>query len=164
MLYPLMIMMAAGAADPQPLAPLKACAQITDSTRRLACYDRAAPILVAASDQKQVVVITRDEVKRTRRTLFGLPLPDLGIFGSARDDGKDDTEQLTEIQSTVASARPVAYGRWMVTLAEGGVWETTDASTTMFIRAGQTVSIKATAFAFRARFGNDSWVRVKRLR
>jgi hypothetical protein len=142
---------------------LETCARISEAEGRLTCYDREARILIVASQRKQVVVITREELKRTRRTLFGLPVPDLGIFGSSAD-GKDKTEQLTEIESTVTSARPSAYGRWTFTLADGGLWETTDASTTMFVRSGQKVSIKATAFAFRARFGNDSWVRVKRVR
>ena len=146
-----------------PLAELQRCAQITDSTRRLACYDREAPILIAASDKKQVVVMSREDIKRTRRTLFGLPLPDLGIFGGSSDSASSD-DRLVEITTTVATAREASYGRWAFTVAEGDVWETTDPSTTMFICPGQSVSIKSSAFAYRARFGKDSWVRVKRIR
>lgn len=146
-----------------PLSELQRCARIADGTARLACYDHAAPILIAASDKKQVVVMSREDIKRTRRTLFGLPLPDLGIFGGSGDSGSPD-DRLVEINTTVATAREVAYGRWAFTVAEGDVWETTDPSTTMFIRPGRSVSIKSSAFAYRARFGKDSWVRVKRIR
>ncbi|MBY9063685.1 type VI secretion protein [Sphingomonas yunnanensis] len=106
-----------------------ACRAIPDPGERLACYDKASAALEQAVKQNDVRIVDRAEVRRARRSLFGLNLPDLGLLGGATDRGEaDQRETFSEINTTVRSARAGGNGRAEITLAdEGGpVWQTTD--------------------------------------
>jgi hypothetical protein len=108
---------------------LAACRAITDAGARLACYDKASAALDQAVKQRDVRIVDRDEVRRARRSVFGLNLPELGLLGDAADRGeRDQRETFSEINTTVRSARPGANGRGEITLADDGgpVWQTTD--------------------------------------
>ena len=59
---------------------------VADNAERLACFDKAVGTIVAASDSDDLRIVDREEVRETRRKLFGFALPDLGIFG--RRDGE----------------------------------------------------------------------------
>jgi hypothetical protein len=120
---------AAGAAEPAPapqlLQALGQCRQMTDSAARLACYDQAAAALEQAVASKEVVVLDRDEVRKTRRSLFGFSLPQLPFFGG--DEG-DKEEEASEITTSIRSARSLGYGKWQIVLEDGAVWQTTESS------------------------------------
>ena len=64
--------------------------------------------------------------KKTRRSLFGLALPSIRLFGAGNDDAEE--QAFTEITSTVASAGAVANNRVEIRLADDAdaVWRTTD--------------------------------------
>ena len=66
-----------------------------------------------------------EQVRRARRSLFGLRLPDLGIFGDDDDEG-EDSAAIREITSTIASFYTGADGRMAFVLADGSVWVQTD--------------------------------------
>ena len=70
----------------------------------------------------RVVVIDREQVRAARRTLFGLPLPNLHIFGGNDDR---DANAVTQIEGKIASASAAADG-WRIKLDDGSVWEQTD--------------------------------------
>src|SRR5829696_6737424 len=76
----------APAQRPQPFEALVRCRAITGDAERLACFDRAAASLQAAAERRDVVVVDRQQVRESRRRLFGLPLPRLPIFGGGDDD------------------------------------------------------------------------------
>ncbi|WP_219754006.1 hypothetical protein [Sphingomonas folli] len=106
-----------------------ACRAIADGAERLACYDRASAALEQAVKQNDLRIVDRAEVRRARRSLFGLNLPDLGLLGGGADRGEpDQRETFSEINTTVRSARAGANGRGEITLADEGspVWQTTD--------------------------------------
>ncbi|MFC7536071.1 hypothetical protein ACFQPG_01660 [Sphingomonas sp. GCM10030256] len=106
---------------PSPLVgSLAACRGLGDSAQRLACFDKAAANLVAATQSGEVSVVDRGQVRQVRRSLFG--------FGSLKvpflndDDGESD-----EIKTTVRSARSIGGGKFRIVLADGNaVWETTE--------------------------------------
>ncbi len=98
------------------------CRTIADSSTRLACYDSAVAALDTAATKKDIVVLDREEVRQTRRGLFGFALPKLPFFKG--DDSKDTAP--TEIVATVQSMRPLGYGKWRVVLDDGAVWDTTE--------------------------------------
>jgi hypothetical protein len=101
------------------------CRTIAAPDLRLSCFDKATAALEASIKAKDVRIVDRADVRKTRRSLFGLALPTIRLFGG----GEDDTEEaFTEIKSTVASARAVANNRVEIRLAEEGsaVWQTTD--------------------------------------
>lgn len=114
------------------------CRSITDATARLACYDNAAAALEQAVAQNQLVVMDREQVRRTRRSLFGFALPSLNFFND------DDGMEQGEVTGTVASARPLGHGKWQIRLEDGATWETTEAARNEPER-GDTVRIRRAA-------------------
>ena len=109
----------ASAQDADYLAELKACRTIEDEDDRLACYDAKVGAMVSASDAGDVRVVSREDVRRTRRQLFGTGAPELEIL---KGDGKD--EEVTDLlETTITSARPLAGNGWRFTTAENAVWE-----------------------------------------
>lgn len=141
------------------LGGLRACKALPDKDR-LACYDRAAAALDQAVVQKEVTLIDKQEVRQTRRGLFGFNLPRIGIFS---DDA--NKEEAAELNTTVASARSVD-GRVEFRLGDGSdaVWRTTD-PVAFPPKAGTPVRItKASLGSYFIKFGKDRMVRGMRVR
>lgn len=114
-----------GAGD-RVLQSFAQCRAVADAAQRLACFDSAASALEQAVKAKEVRIIDKEDVRRTRRSLFGFTLPRVGLFG---DGDKDEREEFTEINTTVASARQLDNGRVELRLTgeEDAVWQTTEA-------------------------------------
>ncbi|MFS0735709.1 hypothetical protein ABC347_01550 [Sphingomonas sp. 1P06PA] len=112
-------------ARPKILSDLVGCRALTDAAERLACYDRGVAALDTAEQAKDVVVVDRAQVRQARRSLFGLSLPSLKIFGNS-DDGKE-AEAFKEIETTIKSA---SYNgqtqRWTIVLEDGARWTQTE--------------------------------------
>lgn len=125
---------------------LRECQAKTDPAQRLACYDSAVAAMVSASSEGEVRVVDREEVRATRRKLFGFALPDLGIFGGASD--KDDPAQAEEfaaLQTTITGVRTV-NGKLVVTTTEGAQWQIDELpARLMKPKVGQSLEIKAGA-------------------
>ncbi len=103
-----------------------ACRAVADPGERLACFDKAASALETAVSKKEVTILDRQDVRRTKRSLFGFTLPRIGIF-SGDDDDEQEKKEFAEINTTVASARQSGYGRYEIHLAdEEAVWQTTE--------------------------------------
>lgn len=104
-----------------PLSDLRACRALASESERLACYDAKVDVLLGAEDAGDVRVIDREEARKTRRQLFGLPMPDIRIF---KADAKDEATESSDLfETTIASARQFGQGSWRLTTAEGAVWE-----------------------------------------
>lgn len=132
-----------GSAEQQRATPaivndIEKCRSIADSTSRLACFDAAAAKLAGAIESKELVVVEQQEVKKTKRSLFGFRLPDLSIFG---DKGSEEDQQLT---TTITQASQGKNGRWNITIAEGAIWQTTE-PVPFKPRAGDAIEIKSGA-------------------
>lgn len=158
---------AAPAADPRDNAStvvdeLAACRAITDNSQRLACFDRTAAALVAARDRKDIVVVDRNEVRRTRRSLFGFTLPRIRLFGGGDND--NDVEEVREVTSKVTSVRQVSYEEYRFKLEDGSEWETTQGTRGFPPRSGETVTIRRGALgSYMASFNDRIALRVKRI-
>lgn len=147
-------------APPKAYTDLLACQAIADAAARLACFDASSSDLEKARLAKEVVLLDRADVRKTRRSLFGFSLPDLPFF-----DGDDSAEEdeLKEIQTTFESVRELGLGKWQFTIPDGGTWQTTEAVTT-FLREGQNVTIKkGIAGGYMMKIGNGPLRRVKRV-
>ena len=120
------------------LAAVTACRAIADPGQRLACYDAAVGPFVDAVAKGEVKVLDREEVRQTRRSLFGFELPKLAFFSG--DDSVKDTPR--EIDTSVASFRRVGYGNFSITMADGSVWQTKE-PLPRDPRGGAAVKIKA---------------------
>ena len=121
------------------------CRAITDATQRLACYDAEVARLDEAAAKNEVYMVDKQQVQKTRRTLFGLPLPNLGLFGGGDDDDDNKENQITELESTVKSASFNGEG-WIITIAEGSTWQQMDFSPlALSPKPGMPVVIKRAA-------------------
>lgn len=148
-------------AAPAALRSLAACRVLTEPSARLACYDKASAELEQAVATKSVLVLDKTDVTQTRRSLFGLRLPKLNIFGGGDDDG----DELKELTAKVTEARPLGYGKWRLVLEDGAPWETTEALGT-FARppaVGDTVNIRRGMAGYFLKIGGQSAVRARRV-
>jgi hypothetical protein len=145
---------------PEALEAVLRCRAMTDEHERLACFDRTVASFEEATASRQVVVVDRKQVRDTKRSLFGLSLPSLPIFGG----GGGDEEEVNSIEGTVTSAYEDGEGRWVVRLEDGGTWHQTDAITLgRRPRAGSKVKIsKAAMGSFIMRIDNQPGVRARR--
>jgi hypothetical protein len=152
------------AAKIQPPPPgfnqLVACRSIADSAQRLACYDREVAAVANANARGDLVVMDRQQVRQTRRSLFGLALPNLGVFGE--DSLPGDADRL---ETTIKSVHYQPDGKYIFDLAEGGRWIALESRT--FIvdpAAGQTVKIRRAALgSYLMNVNNQLALRVHRL-
>ena len=109
------------AAPPAPVSEMMGCRAMTDNAARLACYDRAVGQLQQAVATREVVIVSSTDVRKARRSLFGFALPKLPFFGE-----KDETAEVKEIRTKIASVRSLGYGKWEIRLEDGARWETTE--------------------------------------
>ena len=158
------------AADEKPqakvIAEIARCRSVTADTERLACMDRAAAALVEATEQRTIVVLDRQEVQRTRRSLFGFTLPKLPFFGNDRndDDKEPRAEAVTQLDTTIERASPTGYGLYTLVLAEGGTWRTTEADRSVSPASGGKISIKRGPLGnYLATFGGRRALRINRI-
>lgn len=122
-----------------PLEPIYACANKTDPTERLACFDAAVATIRAKEAKSEIVTFDKQRVEKVRREAFGFSLPSLpklgfpAFGGAPKAEGKDQSvaaaavEEVIEEQSfTVVSTRESA-GRVVITLENGQIWRLTEA-------------------------------------
>lgn len=102
------------------LDDLRGCRAITDVAARAACYDSNVGTLIGAVEAGDVKLVDREEVRRTRRQLFGLTLPETDLL---KPDPKDKEEASDLFETTIASGRQTGPATWRFTTAEGAVWE-----------------------------------------
>lgn len=134
------------------------CRGIANPQERLACYDGKVAALAGAQASKELFVASKEEVRKTKRGLFGLTVPDLNIFGS------QDGQQVDSITSTIRSARTDPRGRYVLDLAEGGRWMQIDNEEIGRPKPGDGVEIRKAALgSFIAKVDNDRAFRVRRL-
>jgi hypothetical protein len=144
---------------PQTLTQVIACRALQSAEERLACYDRTVAALDAAEASRELVVMDRSQVRRTRRTLFGLALPDLGLFG---DDNNE--EGVSELQSTLRGVSQTPYGKWVLTLEDGARWIQIDTrNLPRDPRSGHPIRIRRAAMgSYLANIDGQNAIRVRR--
>ncbi len=148
------------AEPPRAIKPLLDCRGIADGAARLACFDREAAAFDTALSQRNVVVADREEVKEARRSLFGLSMPTLKLFGG--DD--DKSEAMDAIEATIQSAQRGPDRLWRFTLDNGSRWAQTEARAMVRDpKAGMPIRIRrAVAGSFLANVDGQIAIRVRR--
>ncbi|MFL6849584.1 MAG: hypothetical protein ACJ8EH_01845 [Sphingomicrobium sp.] len=143
---------------PPNFARLVACQKISDSTQRLACYDREVATVSTANAKGDLVVMDRQQIRETRRSLFGLTLPNLGLFGDK--DGENST-----LETTIKSIGFAPDGKPIYNLVEGGRWQQLEFKTFIVDPApGQKVRVRRAALgSYLMNVNGEIAVRVQRV-
>ena len=148
---------------PQALTRLAECRNVQGEAERLACYDREVAAFEAAEQSRELVVMDRQQVRRTRRTLFGLVLPNLDIFG---DNNADEEEGVSALETTLRAASEDAHGKWLLVLEDGARWRQIDTrNLPRDPRGGHTIRIRRAAMgSYLANIDGQVAIRVRRER
>lgn len=126
---------------PAMLEALTRCRTITAPTERLGCYDQAVSALDAAERAGDLVVVDREQVRESRRRLFGFSLPSVPLL-----ERGETPEEIDNHSTTITSARQRPDGKWVLNLADGSVWEQIDNTyLTASTRPGTPVEIRRAA-------------------
>ncbi len=145
------------------IAPLLACRTLQDMAERVRCYDARVDDLQKATANNELVVMDKEDIKKTKRSLFGFTLPRLSIFSGSRD-GDQNSAQDRQITAKLASLRGLGYGKWAFQLDDGARWETTEALSGRSPKSTSTVVIRQGALgSYMAEFDEGRAVRVKRV-
>ena len=148
-------------AGSQMIVDVTACRKIVDSAARLPCYDLNVGKLADAAEKRDVVVLDREDVRKTKRSLFGFNIPSLPFFGGDKDaDGKAPREEFTEIEAKITSVHDRGMGVWTIVLDDGGVWETSE-EPKYDPHSGDSIHIRKAALG--SYFGNINDARAVRL-
>lgn len=139
------------------------CRKLDDNSMRLACYDRNVDLVKEASARDDLVVLDRATVQKTRRSLFGLSLPKLSIFGD--DDDRDEkNRKIKEVEATIDHARGLKDGEWLITLDDGARWQTLEPMFFGEPRSGLKIVIRRLAFeSYKASIDKGPATRIKRV-
>jgi len=144
------------------LGKLTACRAIAADAERLACFDREIAAFDTAVRERKVAVIDQEDIRKTRRTLFGISLPRVKLFG----DAEDAEPEIKEVTAVIKSTSQGEGGRIVFTLEDGAVWAQTDDYPVFYnVKPGQKVTLKRASFgSYFADFEKTVTVRAKRLR
>ena len=141
MIAPLLALLTAQAtpvATPPAFRRLVDCRKLAEPTARLACFDREAAAVEGATARRELVVVDRQQIRQTRRTLFGLTLPRLGFL----DGQDDDAPEQQQVEGTIRAFSADRTGKWLVQL-EDATWRGTEVDEYQSTpRVGQAVVVR----------------------
>lgn len=124
------------AARPTQYGRLIGCRTLTDAAARLQCFDREAAAFASAVEQNALQVVDRETVRNSKRRLFGLTIPSLGIFGN-------DSEEVTQVEGEILTVGRNGDGGTVFVLVDGARWSQTDNRTLAVApRRGDKVTVK----------------------
>lgn len=116
----------AKSAEPELYRQMVACKDIADPAARLACYDRQVAAFDTATRNKDIVIADREEVRKTRRGLFGFAAPIGRLLGLSGNREEEEREEVDKLETKVAKVGRTADGGWRLTFEEAGTWEQID--------------------------------------
>ena len=102
--------------------PAHRCAELRDDAERLACYDAEFGRPTASAPT---------------------PAPAERDFGVTRKKAEPEITSVTSVVAAVAAKRD---GRFVVTLANGQVWEQSELESKARVEAGDTVTVRRASF------------------
>ncbi len=146
---------------PEPVQRVFACRAITDNGKRLQCFDDQVRVLQSVQGSGELVTMSRQQVRSTRRSLFGLALPNLSVFGDNSSDANAGV-----LETTIKVARQNPGGKWQFELEEGGRWVQLDTREFVIDPAPrQTIRIRrATMNSYLANVNKQTAIRIERVR
>ncbi|WP_146150935.1 hypothetical protein [Allosphingosinicella deserti] len=126
-------------ARPELFEAVVRCRGVSESAARLKCFDDTTAMLQQAADRRDLVVVDKTQVREARKSLFGLTMPDLGLFGG-NDEGEEELKQIEGVLTNVGSNRD---GYYTFLLADGARWSQIDGKPIAVApKAGHKVVVK----------------------
>lgn len=120
------------------------CADISDGTQRVSCYDEAIARVRQAERAGDILVVDRAQVSMMERDAFGFSFPSLAHllpqFGSASPN-----PELADVELQVERLAGHATGRYSFIMTNGQVWTQTEQQSPANVRAGDIVHVRRTA-------------------
>jgi hypothetical protein len=113
-------------AEPELYRQMVACKDIPDPAARLACYDRQVTAFDTATRNKDIVIADREEVRKTRRGLFGFTAPIGRLLGLSGNKDEEEREEVDKLETKIAKVGRSGDGGWRLTFEEAGTWEQID--------------------------------------
>lgn len=152
--------------DRNYIEELEACRLIESDDQRLACFDKAVGQMLAANKAGEVQVLEKADVEKTRRSLFGLSLPNLGIFGGGDDDSKETKAKRNLLETTITSVHYSKPDEIYFVTEEGATWRISNAPSRLRkVEVGQSVVFKKAAMgSFFIRVNGQTGVKGRRVR
>lgn len=144
---------------PAVFSRVTACRSVADPAERLACFDREVSALAQAQASQQLVVVDQEQIRETRRGLFGLRLPNIGrLF--------DHEQGPQEITAKIARVGNTRTGLYSFELEDGSVWNATESRTfSREPRVGMEIRIRQAALgSYMANIAQQRAIRVSRVR
>lgn len=154
-----------GKANNPHLEALRACQVETDATARLSCFDKAVSTLLAANEGGELTIVDREDVRKTRRSLFGFALPDFGIFKSRGEKDKEDEQHFEQLETTITAVGGSRSTGYLLTTEEGAVWSLSQVPNRLMTpKPGQKLEIKKGALtSYFLRINGQPGVKGKRV-
>lgn len=122
---------------PAQIGKLLACRNIGNGEERLQCFDRETGRVADALSRRDLVAVDRAKMTSTRRSLFGLSLPRLSIFGN------DEADEVKQVDGVIAGVGRNRDGGYILRLADGARWSQMDGKpVALEPRAGDKVVVK----------------------
>ena len=146
-----------------PLEDLLACKPIAQVADRVSCYDEATSKIERARDDREIVLVTKEEVREAQRGLFGLAMPETKLLKEV--EGDSETEQgLREMTGTISAIGRNRHGL-VLRLGDGAVWEQTDKVYLGDVNVGDSIIITRAALgSYMAKVGGGRGARVRRIK
>lgn len=142
---------------PRTIDEVVACRAITETDRRLACYDKTTASLAKALGSGDLIALNHKDVVRKQKQTFGLP-------PSRHEEPSDPLGSLKTIEAKIVEVRPAGYDRFRLAIAGNGIWETVE-HLSLPPEPGNGIIISRTNFGgFKAKIGARRPVLVKRVR
>ena len=154
---------------PRPTESLYACAEQTDDTARLACFDKAVADLKSAENTGKVKTVDVASIEKIERESFGFSLPSLSeVFRRDDTSGKSTSAQVDEINLPIASISVSRVTRKAtITLENGQIWEQIDSEELprSKVRKAKQANIRKAAFGsfLMVIDGGGAGIRVRRV-
>jgi hypothetical protein len=158
-------------AQEAPLDKVYACAGVTDSAQRLACYDAAVARLKQAESSGGLAVVNREQIEKAEKEAFGLATPSLSALAesarstSAAPVASEKPKALERVTFPVKSVSTGPDGRYRFVMENGQEWRQMDAIKLPAIGKGpwQAEIRKAAVGSYMLKLDDRTAVRVKRV-
>jgi hypothetical protein len=133
--------LARAASAAEPLDQVYACAAISESAARLACYDAAVGKLKSAEQSGDLAVVDSEKVRQVQKESFGFRLPSLPKLVLPKFGGGEPESVTAKLERlrTNSEYKAVFY------LENGQVWRQIDTNTTTRIKPGQIATVRKAA-------------------